>query len=300
MTVDVNRLRSWMFVPTSPAKFLEKVSSRPVDAIMPDLEDGIVASERPAGREHLRRWLAARTETFPVPFVRINNVAAADWQEDVAAAIGATGVVLPKAESAAQLAELDAVLTAGEVRAGLEPGGTMVVAAIESAAGLLAASEIAGHPRVVALLFGAEDYALDLGLSLDRRGAAQDLVVARSSIVIAARSRGAAAIDGVHTNLDDIEGLVAQSRLARELGFIGKSSFHPDQIAEINRAFSPDAEEIAFARAVITGFDDAQAKGSGAVAVGGHLVDLPIAERARRLVTAADLLAERDARRALA
>lgn len=295
--MNVSRLRSWMFVPTSPAKFLDKVATRPVDAIIPDLEDGVVPAERPAGREHLRRWLAQRTATFPAPYVRINAVTTPDWQLDVAAAMGAEGIVLPKAERAADVVAADQALAAAEEAAGRPVGTTVVIAAIESAAGLLSAPEIAAHPRVRGLLFGAEDYALDLGLALSRSGAGQDLIAARSAIVVAARSAGAAPIDGVHTKLDDDAELVHQSRLARELGFSGKSLFHPAQIDLINAAFTPSAAECEFARAVVDGFDEAQQDGSGAVAVAGHLVDLPIAERARQLLHAADELADRDRER---
>jgi len=290
----VERLRSWMFVPTSPPKFLDKVASRPVDAIIPDLEDGVVAAERPAGRAHLSRWLAERTGTFPVPYVRVNSVTVDGWRDDVEAAMGADGVVLPKARDAADVRRLAEALDAAERRAGVAEGSTGVIAAIESAAGLLGAPEIADHPRVQGLIFGAEDYALDLGLPMARSGAGEDLIAARSAIVVAARRAGAVAIDGVHTKLDDADGLVRQARLARELGFSGKSLFHPAQIEAINAAFTPAAAEVAFAREVVTGFEAARARGSGAVAVAGHLVDLPIAERARLLVHAAAELQERD------
>jgi citrate lyase subunit beta/citryl-CoA lyase len=294
MAVDVRRLRSWMFVPTSPEKFLRKVSTRPVDAIIPDLEDGVVPAERAAGRENLRRWLAAREQTFPVSYVRINAVTTGDWRLDVDAAMGAEGVVVPKATSARDVTLLVEALEVAERRAGIAEGSTAVIAAIESAVGLLAAPEIASHTRVHGLLFGAEDYALDLGLPLARTGAGADLVAARSAIAVAARAAGAAPIDGVHTKLDDDAELARQSQLARELGFSGKSLFHPAQIELINAAFTPQGDELGFARAVVAGFDTAHAAGSGAVAVAGHLVDLPIAERARNLLHTAEELGDRD------
>jgi citrate lyase subunit beta/citryl-CoA lyase len=296
----IEGLRSWMFVPTSPERFLAKVSSRPVDAIMPDLEDGVVASERPAGRINLARWLAGREAELPVPFVRVNGIRSAEWREDVEAAIGAAGVVLPKAESAADVELLDEALAAAERRRDAAVGSTRVIAAIESAVGLLAAPQIAAAPRVVGLLFGAEDYALDLGLSLRRSGAGADLLQARADIVVAARAAGAGAIDGVHTALDDEQGLREQSRLARELGFCGKSLFHPAQIETINAAFTPGREELGFAAEVIEKFEAATAAGQGAVAVQGHLIDLPIAARARRLLRDAAEFERRDQRRQLA
>lgn len=299
MDVRIATLRSWMFVPTSPDRFLRKVSSRPVDAIIPDLEDGVVASERPAGRDNLRRWIRERPGALPVPYVRINAATTDEWRADVDAAIGAEGVVLPKVESAEQIGQLADALEAAERREDRAVGSTAVVAAIESATGLLAAPEIASaHPRVSALLFGAEDYALDLGLPLMRTGAGADLLEARSAIVVAARAAGCVPIDGVHTELEDEQELRRQTRIARELGFSGKSLFHPAQIEPINAAFTPAGDELDFARAVVEAFDAAHAGGQGAVAVRGHLVDLPIAERARRLILLAEELERRDRGRA--
>ncbi|NLT05624.1 MAG: CoA ester lyase [Solirubrobacterales bacterium] len=291
----VATLRSWMFVPTSPDRFIVKVPSLPVDAVMLDLEDGVLPSERPKGRENLRRVLPEWSATA-VPFVRINGVDTGEWRDDAAAALGAAGVVLPKADSPAQVAELSAHLAEIERAAGLEVGVTTVVAAIESSAGLLAASRTAAaDPRVRALLFGAEDYALDLGLPLVREGAGADLLDARSTIATAARSAGVLPIDGVHTEMKDEAGLREQSRLARSLGFSGKSLFHPSQIATINECFAPTDAEVAFAREVVAAFEEAARTSlQGAVAVGNHLVDLPIAERARRLLDAAEEFARRD------
>jgi citrate lyase subunit beta/citryl-CoA lyase len=291
----VATLRSWMFVPTSPDRFIAKVPSLPVDAVMMDLEDGILPSERPNGREHLRRVLPG-WEASAVPFVRINGVHTDEWRDDAAAAIGAAGVILPKADSPGQVAELATALDELEAAAGAEVGSTAIVAAIESGVGMLAAHQTAAaHPRVRGLLFGAEDYALDLGLPLVREGAGADLLDARSTIAMAARSAGVLPIDGVHTEMKDDAGLREQSALARSLGFSGKSLFHPSQIATINECFAPTEAELKFAREVVEAFEEAQRTSlQGAVAVGNHLVDLPIAERAKRLIAAAEEFSRRD------
>ncbi len=291
----VASLRSWMFVPTSPDRFMRKAPTLPVDAIILDLEDGVVPAERPRGRENLREWLTAREPVFPVPFVRINAVGTSDWELDVAAVAGAAGVVLPKADSPEDVKQLSGLLASLEEEHDLQAGSTRIVAAIESTKGLLDVAAIAAaDERICALLFGAEDFALDLGLPLMRTGSAADLIDARSSIAVGARSAGVVPIDGVHTELGDEAGLRSQSFLARGLGYSGKSLFHPAQISTINEEFTPSKEELEFAHDVIAAFDEAsESTLQGAVKVGNYLVDLPIAERAKRLIQISAELTER-------
>ncbi|MBA2643121.1 MAG: citrate lyase subunit beta, partial [Actinobacteria bacterium] len=172
-----------------------------------------------------------------------------------------------------------------EAKAGIAEGKLRIVAAIESAAALLAAPAIAAaHPRMLALMFGAEDYALDLGLGAQREGEARDLLYARSAIVVAAAAARILSIDGVFPNLDDLEGLERDILQSRRLGFDAKSTFNPRQVELINRIFSPTPDELDYARKVVDAFDEARARGDGSVAVGGQLVDLPIVLRAQRIL----------------
>jgi citrate lyase subunit beta/citryl-CoA lyase len=137
---------------------------------------------------------------------------------------------------------------------------------------------------MMGLMFGAEDYGLDLGLSTNRQGEARELIYARSAIVIAAASAHIQVIDGVWPDFRDAEGVLRDSVQARRLGFTGKSTFHPGQIDVINEIFSPSDEDVEFALKVVAAFDEAQASGSGSVALGGQLIDRPIVERARRVL----------------
>ena len=172
-----------------------------------------------------------------------------------------------------------------EQRLGIADGTIHIVAAIESASALLAAPAIAAaHPRMFGLIFGAEDYALDLGLGAQREGEARDLIYARSAIVVAAAASKILSIDGVFPNLDDQEGLERDIFQSRRLGFGAKSTFNPRQVELINTIFSPTPDELDYARKVVDAFDEAQARGDGSVAVGGQLVDLPIVLRAQRIL----------------
>ena len=143
-------------------------------------------------------------------------------------------------------------------------------------------------------MFGAEDFGRELGLPTAREGEAQELLYARSALVVAAASAHVQAVDGVWVDLQDPDGLVRFARQSRRLGFTGMSSIHPAQIAPINATFSPGPDEIDYARKVIEAYEEAQARGDGSVAFGGQLIDRPIIERARRTLELAEALAVSD------
>jgi citrate lyase subunit beta/citryl-CoA lyase len=278
-----------MFVPGNRQRFLDKIYEveTPPDAVFFDLEDGVIPEEKPVARELVAEVLR-RAAPGPLRTVRVNAVGTDWFREDLAAILvpGLEGLCLPKVETPA-----DVEVAAEELSAFDPEGSVSIVAAIESAAGLLRAPEIAAaHPRMVALMFGAEDYALDLGLGTKREAEASELVYARSAIVVAAAAARVISIDGVFPDLEDPEGLLADIVQARRLGFSAKSTFNPRQVELINERFSPTSDELAYARRVADAFEEAVARGDASVAVGGQLVDRPIVLRAQRLLElAADL-----------
>lgn len=283
-------LRSWMFVPGNRPRFLEKVyEPGGPDGVFFDLEDGVVPEAKAPARENIAAVLRA-AKPGPLRTVRVNSVASQWFGDDMEAIVGPglEAVCVPKVEAAA---DLDPVLAWLE-RADAD-GSVRIIAAIESAAGLLRAPEIAAaHPRVLAIMFGAEDYALDIGLATKREGEAAELVYARSAVVVAAAAARVLSIDGVFPDLDDPEGLLADIVQARRLGFSAKSTFNPRQVELINQHFSPTEDELRYARRVVDAFDDATRRGDAAVAVGGQLVDLPIVARAQALLALAETLGD--------
>lgn len=279
-------LRSWMFVPGNRQRFLDKIYevSTPPDAVFFDLEDGVIPDQKPLARKLVADVLR-RQRPGPLRTVRV-NAPATDWfAEDMDAIIGPglDGVCVPKVESAIDLKRPIELLD------GSDPDGNItIIAAIESAAALLQASEIASaHPRVMAIMFGAEDFALDLGLGTRREGEAAELLYTRSAIVIAAAAARVLSIDGVFPDLDDPEGLLDDVLRSRRLGFDAKSTFNPRQVELINERFSPTADELDYARRVAEAFTEATERGDASVAVGGQLVDLPIVQRAHALLEVA-------------
>lgn len=288
-------LRSWMFVPGHRQKMIDKALGLDADAIMLDIEDGVAPNEKDTARKNiadsLGREKAPRT---PARFVRINAIGHTRMDADLEAVVrsGLEGLVCPKVDTVDEVRTIDAILNRKEQLNRLEKGSVKLLIAIESPRGLLNAAAIAAAcPRIIGIMFGAEDFGREIGLPAVREGEARDLIYARSSIVIAAASAHVQAIDGVWVDLNDTQGLLAFAKQSRQLGFSGMSCIHPAQVQAINNTFSPTAEEIDYCQRVLRAFEEANARGDGSIAFGGQLIDRPIVERARRTVEMAKSLA---------
>jgi citrate lyase subunit beta/citryl-CoA lyase len=292
----MDRMRSWMFVPGNSQKMMDKAFASAADAIMLDLEDGVVPEMKPAARPlvaaALQRPSAARS---PARFVRVNGARTPDLPVDLAAVVvpGLQGLTVPKVETSDEVRFVADALTRLEQARGLKDGTVRMMLAIETAKGLFAAPSLAAaSPRVVGLMFGAEDFSTDVGLATVRTGIAREFLYARSMIVYAAASAGVIPVDAVWPDLKDIDGLRKDSETARALGFLGKSMVHPGHIDVINEAFTPSAAEVAFSRGLIAEFERAVAEGKGSISYAGKLVDRPIYARAVGTVRLADRIAQ--------
>jgi citrate lyase subunit beta/citryl-CoA lyase len=286
-----------MFVPGHRPRMVQRAlalgefAQSALDVAILDLEDGVPRDEKDRARAAVAAVLAVLSSgDGPARYVRVNRDLG-PRDADLAAVLrrGLDGIVAPKIDHADEIADLARDLDEREDAAGLERGSIRLVPSIESAQGLLEAHAIAASSeRVVAVLFGAEDFARDLGLPTAREGEAAELVYARSAIVVAAVAARRQAIDGIWPDVADNDGLRRDAVQARRLGFSGKSLIHPGQIETINDVFSPSAAEVSHARRVIDAFEEAQRKGLGAVALDGTLLDQPIVERARRTLVLHD------------
>jgi citrate lyase subunit beta/citryl-CoA lyase len=284
-------LRSLMFVPGHQPRMVQRAlglaefAPSGLDVAILDLEDGVPPDEKDRARAAVAAALRVPSNgEGPARYVRVNREPGAR-DVDLAAVLrpGLEGIVAPKIDHPDEITGLARDLDEREDAARMEHGSIRLVASIESARGLLDARAIAASSeRVIALLFGAEDFARDLSLPTEREAEAIELVYARSAVVVAAVAAGKHAIDGIWPDVTDAEGLRRDSLQGRRLGFIGKSLIHPGQIEAINEVFSPSAEEVSYARRVVAAFDDARAKGRGAIALDGKMLDQPIVERARR------------------
>lgn len=291
--------RSLMFVPGSKQRMIAKsLGMTSLDVAIYDIEDGVAPPEKPLARQLIGELLrSSRSEQAPLRYVRFNSVGSGAERIDSDLELvgpGLDGVVVPKVDAPEQLEYMEFEIARREQSSNLEPGAIRVIAAIESPTGLLNAPQIArvSH-RLLGLMFGAEDYALELRLPSNREGDARDLLFARSWFANAAASAHVEAFDGVWPDITDVEGAKRDALLGRRVGMTGKSLFHPSQIGLINEVFAPSPVELEYAQRVVAAFDAAQARGDGAVAFGGQLLDLPIVERARRSLAVSEVLSRR-------
>ncbi|HTN53900.1 MAG TPA: CoA ester lyase [Anaeromyxobacter sp.] len=287
---DVRPRRSVLYVPGANARALAKAGTLPADGLILDLEDAVAPSAKEAARAQVVAALAAGPAA-PERLVRVNGLATPWGARDLAAvaAAGADGVCLPKVERPEEVVAAERALAAAGA-----PPGLALWCMIETPRGVLAAAEIAAaSPRLAGLVAGTSDLAKDLG-ARPTAGRAE-VLTSLGLLLLAARARGLAALDGVHLALDDGAGLEAACRQGRDLGFDGKTLIHPDQIAAANRAFAPSAAELAVARRIIEAHAEAEAAGRGVTVVDGRLVEALHVEAARRLVALAEAISARGA-----
>lgn len=283
-----------MFVPGHRQRMIDKALELNADAIMLDIEDGVAPGEKDTARKLIAGALGReKLPHAPARFVRVNAVGHERMSADLDAVLrpGLDGLVLPKVERTEEVLKVDAILETREPELKMERGSVRLLIAVESPRGLLNAPAIAAcSRRVVGLMFGAEDYGRELGLPTTREGEAQNMIYARSSLVVAAASAHIQAVDGVWVDLKDPEGLLGFALQSRRLGFSGMSLIHPSQIDPINSIFSPTPEEIDYAQRVVKAYEEAVARGDGSISFGGQLIDRPIVERARRTLDMAGAL----------
>lgn len=285
--------RSHLFAPGSNERLLGKVFDAGADAVVLDLEDAVAPEAKAEARTLVAAALAERAgRPFPVATVRINGIDTAWWRDDLAAIIGPglRLVRVPKAESAGQIEAVDAVITALEAERGLPAGLIGLVATVETAAGVMAAADLARAPRLRAFTFGAADFVRDIGAD----PASSDLATlcARQHLVLVSRAaRIEPPVAPVYTQVKDLDGLRRTTAEARAIGFFGRSCIHPSQVPVVNEAFTPRPEEIAAARGVLDAWQHALARGVAALTLpDGQFVDEAVARRARAVVALADAL----------
>ena len=264
---------------------IEKARELRADAIVLDLEDSVSANEKAGARPVVREAVQTLTAAGRDVWVRVNSTYTGLAKDDCRAVLcpDLRGILLPKADSPDIVRYAEALLRDAEALNGVEPGATKIIAGIESAKGLLAIQPTSqSSARLVGLAFGSEDYTADM--QVERTPAGEELSFARGMIAIAARAAGIAAIDTVYPFLHDIEGLLQETRVAKQAGFAGKLLIHPEQIEPVEGVFRPTEIEIANARRIVEAFETASAGGQGAVQVDGMMVDEPVVRRARRVL----------------
>ncbi len=277
--------RSWLFAPGDSARKIARAIAGPADAVILDLEDSVAAANKPSARTLVAQALA---DGAPMPlWVRVNPLDTVDALRDLAAIVGAgpAGIMLPKA-TRAEADVLHRYLEALEVAAGREPGAIrLIVVATETAPALFGLGDYAGTPRLAALTWGAEDSATALGATgnRDASGAYEfPYQLFRTLCLAGAAAAKVAAIETIHGDYRDTDGLAAVAAAARRAGFRGMMAIHPDQVPVINAAFAPSAAEVARAEAIVALF--AANPGAGTLGLEGEMLDLPHLRRAEAVL----------------
>ena len=288
-------IRSFLFVPADSERKLAKAADAGADALIVDLEDAVAADARPAARAQAREFVADN----PAAWVRINPLSTDDAIADLEAVVpmAPEGIVLPKPAAAASVDELAAMLDRLESAHGLAPGRTQILPIVtEQPAALLAMqSYLNCSSRLAGLTWGAEDLAAALG-ARSKRDADGDWLpiyeMARSLCRLTAAAAQVPAYDTIFADFRDGDGLAARAAAAARDGFAGMLAIHPAQVAIINAAFSPDAEEIAAAQRVIALFRDNP--GTGALSLDGKMLDRPHLVNAERVLERAAVFQGKD------
>jgi citrate lyase subunit beta/citryl-CoA lyase len=283
-------VRSLLFVPGHRDRMLEKAPGSGADGLLYDLEDSVPAAERPTARSMLADALSG-DRALP-RYIRVNGIVDAGKDEtaaDLDAVIrpAVDGIVLPKAQSADDIAWTAAEIDRLEAERGIEAGATEIVPMIESALGVHFCYEIlTASPRVSSVIVGSAqdgDLQTDLGAGWSPDGT--EILYARSKILLSARAAGIdQPLDGVFLGLDDEEGLIRDCENARRLGYRGKTVIHPRQIEPVHRVFTPTDAELDYYREMIAAFEEAESGGAGAFNFKGKMIDRAMIRKARGLL----------------
>jgi len=280
--------RSWLFIPGDSEKKLAKAAHCGADAVIIDLEDSVAASAKADARAMASGYLASASADGPALWVRINPLGSTECLADVAAIVAhsPSGLVLPKCEGPEDVERL------GDLIAKAGGGEEIAIHAIatETPRAVFRLSGFAEKPvqRLAALSWGAEDLAAAIGASGNRHadGSFHDLFrQARTMALLAARAAGVQPVDTLHADFRDEEGLRHSSVRARAEGFTGRLAIHPAQVAIINEAFMPTAEEIDWAGRIVAAF--AESPDAGTIGIEGKMIDRPHLDQATKLLARA-------------
>jgi len=279
--------RALLYVPGDDRHKIEKALTFGVDCICMDMEDGVALDRKVEARRVVAAALRELDFGKSEKLARINAVGSGLEKDDIEAVLPyhPDGIVIPKIESLEQIQWASGKIEAAELANGWPLNSIRLLVDVETAKGILNLKEIASHPRLDALIFGAEDFAADIGAI--RTPEAWEVFYARSAVVTAAAAYGLGAIDMVTIDFKDIEKVRREAEFGARLGYTGKQIIHPNQVQPVQEAFTPDDEAIAHARRLVEAFEEHQAKGSGAFALDGKMIDMPLVKAAQNVLARA-------------
>ena len=279
--------RSMLFIPGSNAAMLSTAFVYRPDSIMFDLEDAVALREKDSARLLVFHALQLTAYRGIETVVRINPLDTPYGLKDLEAAVrgGAEIVRLPKTDCAEDIQKLEHEVDRIEQECGREHGSTRLMAAIESASGVVNAVAIAAaSPRMDSIALAGFDYVVDMQT---QRGDGMELFYARCAILHAARAAKIDAFDVVFSDVNDDEGFLKEANFAKNLGFNGKSLINPRQIELLHKAYAPTEQELRKAERIVNAAEEAEREGVGVVSLNGKMVDAPVVLNARRILALA-------------
>lgn len=255
------------------------------DSIMLDLEDAVAEKEKDAARYSLYHALQEIDYRGVERVVRINGLDTDYWEEDIRASVagGADSIRIPKVESAEDVKRVEAAVVKAEEEFNIESGRTLIMAALESAMGIMCALEICqSSERLFGIALSGGDYSKDLQTTISGTGI--EFTGARQHMVIAARAAKVQCFDTVFTNLDDMDAFADEVKLIKQMGFDGKSIINPRQISIVHDIYTPSQKEIIFSEKVVKEIDEKKAQGIGVFTVDGKMIDIAFYDGAKRVI----------------
>lgn len=281
-------LRSLLFIPGNKPNMLEKAFSCTADAIVPDMEDSVPDAEKAAARDLIAQYLPRLRTTGRYICPRVNSLETGLTEAELAAIVGPDidAVSIGKIRTPTDISEVSQMIGALEHERGIDAGTIRLIPWIETTRAIVDCHAICvASRRIVGVAFGAEDFTNDLGI--EHVADESNLAFARSSVCIAARAAGVAALDTPYFKFRDLDGLREHSRKSRSFGFKGRFAIHPAQTDTINECFAPSADEIAQAKRIVAAYEEAERQGRASTSLDGLVIDVPVAKRARALLRVA-------------
>lgn len=285
--------RTMMFMNAQKPGLIKDAYIYGCDSIMLDLEDAVAENQKDAARFSLYQALRSIDYGDTEVIVRINGLDTPHWREDIRVCVagGADGIRIAKCECAQDVRDVESAVMAAEEEFGVEPGRTLLMAALESPKGILNAYEICtASQRLFGVAISGGDFRKCMQTSFQPDGI--DLLAARGQMLLAARAAGVQCFDTVFTDLDDEEGFLAEVRQNKAMGFDGKSLINPKQIRPVHEIFAPTEKEVRQAEKILRAYREQSQAGIGVFTVDGKMIDIafiPGAERTLRLARASGM-----------
>lgn len=277
--------RALLYMPGDERRKIEKATTLGVDCVCMDMEDGVAITRKKEARAVIAQAMKELDFGESERCIRINSLGSGLESYDLAAALATDPdtIVVPKIETAEQVKWVSDHIEAYELSSDNILGSVRLLVGVETAKGILNLKEVAeADRRLEAIIFGAEDYAASIGAR--RTKEATEVLYARQAVVTACAANDLQAIDMVYIDFRDSEGLRLEAEQAAGFGFSGKQVIHPDQVAVVQEAFTPSAEQIDYAKKIVETFESSQREGRGAYSLDGKMIDMPLLKNAQKVL----------------